>query len=182
MPVLPHVSLESALEARRASTFTLFEGSAFKDNQFDTVVMGGTFDRLHVGHRKLLTIAAMLSRSKLIVGITDTEMLKRKEHFDTIQPYDARCTAVREFLNFMKPGVQLDIVRLLEPYGPTTSEPDIDAIVVSTETLTGAEKINQVRASRGFKPLHVVATQREHASFVSSSFLRANVNRDAGKA
>ena len=33
-------------------------------------VLGGTFDHLHAGHKILLSIAAWVSRNKLIVGVT----------------------------------------------------------------------------------------------------------------
>lgn len=41
----------------------------------DNVVLGGTFDRLHVGHKLLLTDAVIRSRKRLVVGVTDTNMV-----------------------------------------------------------------------------------------------------------
>lgn len=38
--------------------------------QFEFVALGGTFDRLHAGHRLLLVSAALVSTKKLYVGIT----------------------------------------------------------------------------------------------------------------
>lgn len=38
--------------------------------QFDNVVVGGTFDRLHVGHCLLLSVTALLSKSDVFVGVT----------------------------------------------------------------------------------------------------------------
>lgn len=45
---------------------------------FMNVVLGGTFDRLHSGHKILLSIAALFCNKKLTVGITDNSMLKCK--------------------------------------------------------------------------------------------------------
>lgn len=42
----------------------------------DNVVLGGTFDRLHVGHKLLLTAAVIRARQRLVVGVTDTNMLQ----------------------------------------------------------------------------------------------------------
>lgn len=42
----------------------------------DDVVLGGTFDNLHWGHKVLLTEGVLLARKRLIVGVTDTNMLK----------------------------------------------------------------------------------------------------------
>lgn len=42
----------------------------------DVVVLGGTFDRLHVGHKILLSEAALRAKQKLIVGVTDVNMVQ----------------------------------------------------------------------------------------------------------
>ena len=65
---------------------------------------------------------------------------------------------------------------------PTAAElePDMEAIVVSHETVGGANAINQARSKRGFAPLHVVVVPLVGASRgeagggkLSSSELRA---------
>lgn len=45
---------------------------------FENVVLGGTFDRLHNGHKILLSTAALKCTKKLTVGVTDIIMLKCK--------------------------------------------------------------------------------------------------------
>ena len=45
---------------------------------YKNVVLGGTFDRLHNGHKILLSEAVLRCTEKLTVGITDTNMLKSK--------------------------------------------------------------------------------------------------------
>lgn len=42
----------------------------------DNVVLGGTFDRLHLGHKLLLTEAVIRARERLVVGVTDAGMVK----------------------------------------------------------------------------------------------------------
>ena len=62
---------------------------------------------------------------------------------------------------------------------PTQAEldPDMEAIVVSKETVRGAEAINKGRVNRGFRPLIIVVVPviggRESASKLSSTQLRA---------
>ena len=42
----------------------------------DNVILGGTFDRLHLGHKLLLTEAVLQARKRLVVGVTDMNMIK----------------------------------------------------------------------------------------------------------
>lgn len=43
---------------------------------YDNVVLGGTFDRLHIGHKILLTEAVLRAKKRLVVGVTDVNMVK----------------------------------------------------------------------------------------------------------
>lgn len=43
--------------------------------KYNSVVLGGTFDRLHVGHKILLSEAAMRAHKRLVVGVTDVNMI-----------------------------------------------------------------------------------------------------------
>jgi len=45
---------------------------------YESVVLGGTFDRLHKGHKILLSTAALKCTKKLTVGVTDISMLNCK--------------------------------------------------------------------------------------------------------
>lgn len=45
----------------------------------DSVVLGGTFDRLHVGHKLMLTEAVLRAKRRVVVGVTDTNMVKCKQ-------------------------------------------------------------------------------------------------------
>lgn len=49
-------------------------------NRHIGVVLGGTFDRLHDGHKLLLTASAMLASRQLTCGVTNGAMLERN-HF-----------------------------------------------------------------------------------------------------
>ncbi len=45
---------------------------------YENVVLGGTFDRLHVGHKILLTEAVLRAKKRVVVGVTDDNMVKCK--------------------------------------------------------------------------------------------------------
>ncbi|KAI5855127.1 pantetheine-phosphate adenylyltransferase-like protein [Durotheca rogersii] len=72
------------------------------------VCLGGTFDHLHLGHKLLLTAAAMLlkvpkegapSPCQFIIGVTGDELLKRKKYAEYVQPWDERATNIIDFLS-----------------------------------------------------------------------------------
>lgn len=43
---------------------------------FESVCLGGTFDRLHLGHKVLLSAAVARATEKLVVGVTDGDLIK----------------------------------------------------------------------------------------------------------
>ncbi|KAF5330715.1 hypothetical protein D9619_005346 [Psilocybe cf. subviscida] len=115
-------------------------------SQFPVTALGGTFDHLHSGHKILLSMAAYITSKKLIVGITDDVLLKSKTNQHVLEKLPLRTERVRAFLNFIKPSIIPDIVPITDVYGPTGWDPNIQALVVSKETLDGAEAIAKHRA------------------------------------
>ncbi|CAM9339110.1 unnamed protein product [Choristocarpus tenellus] len=139
---------------------------------FTNVACGGTFDRLHGGHKKLLTVAASLCQNVLTVGVTSDKMLKSKSNYHLLGSLPERMSRVQDFLRSIDPGLQTRVEEILDPFGPPVVELDYDAIVVSSETIQGAEKINEIRQSKGMPELKVVVTRRTVAATLSSTYLR----------
>eukprot|EP01035_Chromulina_nebulosa_P020403 gene20403-26476_t len=54
------------------------------------VAVGGTFDHLHNGHRKLLSVASSICTEKLTIGITSETLLTHKTNFHLIHSYNKR--------------------------------------------------------------------------------------------
>jgi pantetheine-phosphate adenylyltransferase len=50
-----------------------------------------------------------------------------------------RTQRVRDFLNFFKPEICTDVVPITDVYGPTAWDSNIQALVVSAETMRGAD-------------------------------------------
>ncbi len=116
------------------------------------VVVGGTFDPLHDGHRALLKKACELSNGGgLFIGLTSDKMAKSKSH--KVDDYRTRYDAVMEFTSAQ--GIKPEIIKLDDPYGPTLYD-DFDFIIVSPETHPTALKINEIRREKGLKPLDIV--------------------------
>lgn len=113
--------------------------------QFGTVAIGGTFDHLHAGHKLMLSVALMLARAggRLVVGVTDDgEMTAHKQHWSRLETFAQRSGQVVEFLHQFSPSVAaptVEIAKLSDPFGPTIQDATIEALVVSPETLPGAQ-------------------------------------------
>ncbi|MFH0859653.1 MAG: pantetheine-phosphate adenylyltransferase [Candidatus Altiarchaeota archaeon] len=119
---------------------------------FKRVVVGGTFDTLHLGHRRLIETAADVGDS-IIIGLTSDEFATRfRPH--KAPSYEKRRKQVEDFVKgFRKP---YEIVRIDDSYGVATLDPGIDCIVVSEETLLRAEEINTIRFKKNLAKLTVV--------------------------
>lgn len=124
--------------------------------QFDTVCVGGTFDRLHAGHRLLLTTSAFHTRKQLIVGLTTNALLVNKSLAELIEPFSEREMHVRQLLDTSAPGLEVIISPLDDPSGPAVTRRNLDAIVVTPETIAGAHKINEQRKLRDDFPQLVI--------------------------
>lgn len=135
-----------------------FENAHFKTFQniypHSRVALGGTFDRLHYGHKVLLTFGALIASEELIVGVTSKGMASKKIMSNRLEPVEKRMNSVREFLCAID-YKSYRIVELTDPCGPTIIEPDISALVVTEETKQGAHYVNQKRYELGMESLTV---------------------------
>lgn len=127
------------------------------EEKFDRVCLGGTFDNLHDGHKRLLGEAIKVTKSRLIVGVTDDSMVKNKVLWELIKPVEERINNLRSYLMSLKvPDIVYDIVPISDPFGPSIEDASISCIVVSQETVRGGEKINQIRKEKGMEELKIV--------------------------
>ena len=121
-----------------------------KEKSYRKVAVGGTFDKFHYGHRRLIDIAFEIGHY-VVIGVTSNEFggVKGK-----IEPCNVRMSNLRSLLE--KKHQNYDIQELNDPFGTTIIDETIDAIVVSEETEPTAFKINKIRKENGMKPLDIV--------------------------
>lgn len=119
-------------------------------------------------------------------------MLASKKFLEKLLSYDERLLGVRQFAQtFSSKDLVIDIVPLYDPFGPTVTQPDIDVLVVSEETLPGAQTskqaqfygplmcflVNRIREENGMSPLVVVPVEFVKLSDgqrISSSLIRSH--------
>ena len=119
------------------------------------VALGGTFDPVHDGHRKLFERAFELG--DVTVGLTSDELSQQTRHVQRpVRPFDERRSDLEEELATLadEHDREFAVRKLEEPTGIAT-EQKFDVLVVSPETKNGGEKINEIREERGFDPLDI---------------------------
>ncbi|XP_056222192.1 bifunctional coenzyme A synthase [Seriola aureovittata] len=184
-PSLPSVLLHPQLMRLQEKEEGLQEPEE-KEEPLETyshVVVGGTFDRLHGAHKTLLNISCLLANRRFLIGVCDQAMLKKKVLKELIEPYSLRVQTLREFLQDIKPSLQVEIVPLDDPFGVSVVDPLLQCIVVSEETRKGGEAVNKKRIENGLpvlvlheiqllKDAHHTETEEEK---ISSSSLRSRL-------
>lgn len=119
------------------------------------VALGGTFDPIHDGHRKLFERAFEIG--DVTVGLTSDELAPETRHVERyVRPFAERKRDLEAELEPLAEqyGREFEVRRLDEPTGIAT-EPQFDALIVSPETREGAERINEIRERRGYDPLEI---------------------------
>jgi cytidyltransferase-like protein len=156
-----------------------------RDKLYESVCVGGTFDGMHFGHRKLLTLAVSSVEpvtGRLLVGITVDEMLRHKKLAEFIPPYAQRCQSVRDFLYRLAPGMtnRIRIQPISDSFGPP-GQPNsgpYDALVLSHETLETGRLLNRHRVQQlKLPPLKLLCTRRTEVHGMSSTALRKMRNQ-----
>ena len=126
------------------------------------VMVGGTFDPLHDGHKRLLTRSFELAgpEGQVVIGLTTDSFARRKTH--PIHPFAERKAGLEAFVAGVistravqkKYAPQWEVEPLSDRFG-SALDADFDAIVVSEETLPVAVEINKLRRGRGKRKVDI---------------------------
>eukprot|EP00542_Grammatophora_oceanica_P011169 CAMPEP_0194029410 /NCGR_PEP_ID=MMETSP0009_2-20130614/3129_1 /TAXON_ID=210454 /ORGANISM="Grammatophora oceanica, Strain CCMP 410" /LENGTH=413 /DNA_ID=CAMNT_0038669059 /DNA_START=434 /DNA_END=1675 /DNA_ORIENTATION=+ len=165
---------------KKERTANILGGAHISQTLFSSVAVGGTFDGMHYGHRKLLTLAVssvLPQTGRLFVGVTADEMLKNKQYAHLIPSFEERLRGVKQFIYDLAPGMKnrLVVEKILDPLGPPGTPEraqEYDALVLSHETLETGHLLNKERATFGAKPLVLLCTRRTEPYAMSSTALR----------
>ncbi|KAG6406099.1 hypothetical protein SASPL_133696 [Salvia splendens] len=71
-------------------------------SSYSAVVLGGTFDRLHDGHRQFLKAAATVARDRIVIGVCDGHMLVNKQYSNLIEPVEKRMKNVEDYIKVVE--------------------------------------------------------------------------------
>jgi len=120
-------------------------------NKSAKVIMGGTFDILHRGHRALLKRAFGLGETT--IGLTSNKMAEKIKK-RKIRNFRDRKKELEKFIEKEFPG-KYGIIKIEDKFGPTLKE-DFDYLVVSPATYQTALLINRKRRKIKKKPIKIV--------------------------
>lgn len=137
-------------------------------------LIGGTFDRFHVGHEVLLSTSLRYAE-KLEIWITTDEMARRKSSI--IEGWDKRSDEVTKWLRINAPD-RFSIHVLEDEYGPALHRRDCDSITCTEETEAMCERINSEREMDGLPKLEIIVVPHlEDAlgGIVSSTRIRSGI-------
>lgn len=123
--------------------------------KFNTVLVGGTFDEFHKGHRALIT-TAFEAAERVMIGLSSDPLARELRKNHEIATYEVRLKELRRFLRKLGVFERAKIVPLDTAYGVTLSTTIADALVLSKETEPVGMDINKKRKASGLKPLELV--------------------------
>lgn len=122
---------------------------------YKKAILGGTFDHFHSGHEALLT-AAFTTSEHVTIGLTQHNMYQQKFLASTIESYESRKTKLQEYLQEKEYSNRCLLIPISDIYGTTLEDATIEAIFVTEENLSNTNRINHMRAEKGFQSLQVV--------------------------
>ena len=142
---------------------------------FDRCLLGGTFDRLHIGHEKLID-NCLEKCNNLEIWLTSDNMIMEK--VGVIQSFETRKQFLEEMFDKKAVTNRVSIHMLIDKIGPAPIRDDCDSIGCTSETRDMCEKINSLRIANDLQPLEIIEVPHElneAGMIINSSSIRAGL-------
>lgn len=123
--------------------------------KYRNVALGGTFDKLHKGHEKLLETAFTLAENVYIGLVKSEELLQNKELRERIDTYELREENLLTHLKTKSWYGRAHVFPLNDRYG-IALEAYIDGIVVTPGNIPVGEEINKLRIENDLRELDLI--------------------------
>lgn len=115
--------------------------------------IGGTFDRLHLGHIALLN-TAFRTAERVFIGLT-TDGFVSSSGKRGVAPFEERKRELEDALVRWGWRERAEVGDLSDELGPPAEDPSFDVIVGSPFTLPNCLKVNAARVERGLPPIAI---------------------------
>lgn len=141
--------------------------------KYQHLVLGGSFDLLHLGHKHFLKKAFKISNF-VSIGIT-SDNYNRSVGKITFENESQRLKNLKQFLTQEDLIQKANIIFINDVYGNTLQVPNIDAILVTQDSRKGADLINSKRLKNGLSKIQVVICDfvlDENKKIISSTRIR----------
>jgi len=150
--------------------------------RFRTVGLGGTFDKLHKGHRALLEKAFEIGE-RVMIGISSDEFVRKMDKPHQTASYEERTIELRDFLRDQGVLLRAEIIPINDAYGGALLSRDpIEALVVSEETKPVAFKINAKRKEIGIDTLEIIVIDmvpsQNHVAISTTRIRTGEIDRE----
>lgn len=123
--------------------------------KYTLVATGGTFDKLHRGHRDFLEFVLSLG-DRVVLGLTSDAYIQEHKNGQDIASFEKRKEDLEAYFESIQAKDRVKIVSIDDQYGPSISgDYLLDAIVVTEDTKSGGEQVNKKREELGLLPLPI---------------------------
>lgn len=118
------------------------------------VCVGGTFDKLHKGHKTLIKKAFDVARQDgfVFIGLTKGEIIKNKKD---VESFNERKKIIEKYILDYGFFSRFEVKPIKDKFGPSING-DFDAIIISPETKKTAIEINEARKKKNKKILKII--------------------------
>lgn len=144
------------------------------------VAVGGTFDPLHDGHLELLKRAFELGKNGVVVVALTSDEMARDHRTRPVHDYEIRLKNLKTCIQKQFGERNYKVEKLNDLCGSAIYD-DFDYIVVSPETEHVAERINKLRAERGYEQIDISVVEyrlaQDHIRISSTRISEGNIDR-----